>query len=58
LAENIIYSTLNKSFTIQGHTEIFGKNTTLISGGTKDEYPVLSQGDIDKGVRGVKFYCN
>lgn len=43
-------STLNKSFTIQGHTEIFGKNTTLISGGTKDEYPVLSQGDIDKGV--------
>ncbi|KYC55916.1 MAG: hypothetical protein APG09_01521 [Candidatus Methanofastidiosum methylothiophilum] len=43
-------STLNKSFTIQGHTEIFGKNTTLISGGTKDEYTVLAQGDIDKGV--------
>lgn len=43
-------STLNKSFTIQGYTDIFGKNTTTISGGTEEEYTVLSQGDIDKGV--------
>jgi hypothetical protein len=43
-------SDINNSFTIQGHTDIFGKNTTTISGGTKDEYTVLSQGDIDKGV--------
>ncbi len=43
--------TLNKSFTIQGHTDIlFGKNITQISGGNKEEYTVLSQGDIDKGV--------
>ncbi|HPP18712.1 MAG TPA: hypothetical protein PLT51_01900 [Candidatus Dojkabacteria bacterium] len=43
--------TLNKSFTIQGHTDmLFGKNITQISGGDKEEYTVLSQGDIDKGV--------
>jgi hypothetical protein len=43
--------TLNKSFTIQGHTDmLFGKNITQISGGNKEEYTVLSQGDIDKGV--------
>ncbi len=44
-------STLNNSFKIQGQTDIlFGKNITSISGGTKEEYSVLSQGDIDKGV--------
>jgi len=43
-------SAINNSFTIQGHTDIFGKNSTPISGGTKEEYTVLSQGDIDKGV--------
>ena len=43
-------SVINNSFTIQGHTDIFGKNTTTISGGTEEEYTVLSQGDIDKGV--------
>ena len=43
--------TLNKSFAIQGHTDmLFGKNITQISGGNKEEYTVLSQADIDKGV--------
>jgi len=43
-------SVINNSFTIQGHTDVFGKNTTTISGGTEEEYTVLAQGDIDKGV--------
>ncbi len=43
-------STINNSFSIQGYNSIFGKNISTISGGTKEEYTVLSQADIDKGV--------
>ena len=43
-------SAINNSFAIQGYQDIFGKNTSAISGGTEEEYTVLSQVDIDKGV--------
>ena len=43
-------SAVNNSFSIQGQSSIFGKNSTSISGGTKEEYFVLSQDDVNKGV--------
>lgn len=48
-------STINDNFTIQGYpnSEIFGKNKVAITGGTKEEYTVLSQIDIDNGVEAL-----
>jgi len=48
-------TTLNKSFSVQGYSSdiLFAKNTTVISGGTKEEYTVLSQLDVDNAVESL-----
>jgi len=41
-----------KSFSIQGYSsdEVYGLNATAFTGGTKEEYSVLSQTDVDNAV--------
>lgn len=42
----------NQTFLVQGHlqTEIFGFNPSAFTGGSKQEYTVLSKSDVDAGV--------
>lgn len=42
----------NNSFVVQGHlaTEVFGYNPSAFTGGSKQEYTVLSKSDVDSGV--------
>jgi hypothetical protein len=46
----------NQFFTVQGYqsTEVFGLNGTAFSGGSKQEYTVLAQRDVDGGVETLK----
>ena len=46
----------NSSFVVQGHlnTELFGYNPEALTGGTKQEYTVLSQSDVDSGTETLK----
>jgi len=46
----------NSSFVAQGHqsTELFGYNPSAFTGGTKQEYTVLSQSDVDSGTETLK----
>lgn len=46
----------NSSFVVQGHldTELFGYNPSALTGGTKQEYTVLSQSDVDSGTETLK----
>lgn len=46
----------NSSFLAQGHqsTELFGLNQSAFTGGSKQEYTVLSQGDVDSGKETLK----
>lgn len=46
----------NQSFVAQGHlsAELFGYNPSAFTGGTKQEYTVLSQGDVDSGSESLK----
>lgn len=46
----------NSSFVAQGHqsTELFGYNPSAFTGGTKKEYTVLSQSDVDAGTETLK----
>lgn len=57
IAENIgdeYNLSAGQSFTIVGHSEtLFAKNNVAITGGTKEEYSVLSQVDIDEGVESL-----
>lgn len=48
-------SNINQTFSITGYSsdDLFAKNTTTISGGTTEEYTVLSQTDVDNGVEGL-----
>lgn len=48
-------TTINKNFTIQGYSNdiLFAKNTAAITGGTKEEYTVLSQLDVDNAVESL-----
>jgi len=46
----------NSSFVAQGHqsVELFGYNPSAFTGGTKQEYTVLSQSDVDSGTETLK----
>lgn len=46
----------NQFFTVQGYqsTEVFGLNSNAFSGGSKQEYTVLAQRDVDGGVESLK----
>ncbi len=48
-------TTINKSFSIAGYSSdiVFAKNPAVISGGTKEEYTVLSQVDVDNAVESL-----
>lgn len=48
-------SNINQTFSITGYSseDLFAKNTTTISGGTTEEYTVLSQTDVDNGVEAL-----
>lgn len=48
-------SNINQTFSITGYPsdDLFAKNTTTISGGTTEEYTVLSQTDVDNGVEAL-----
>ena len=45
----------NQNFLAQGHlgTELFGYNPSAFTGGSKQEYTVLSQNDVDSGKEGL-----
>lgn len=44
------------SFSVQGYSsqQLWGKNTTALSGGSKKEYTVLTQQDVNAGVESLK----
>ncbi len=46
------FTTIGKSFSVQGYSTetLFAKSSTVFSGGTKVEYTVLSQLDVDNAV--------
>jgi len=46
----------NSNFLAQGHlsTQLFGYNPNAFTGGTKQEYTVLSQSDVDSGTESLK----
>lgn len=47
-------STLNQTFAVKGYPNVEARNnTSTISGGTTEEYTVLSQTDVDNGVEAL-----
>jgi len=48
-------TSLNQTFSLQGYpsAELYAKNTTQLTGGTSEEFTVLSQIDIDNGVEAL-----